>query len=102
MRRAALPNWHLPGSPDGDPRDPCGPASPRRSGRLGAARYRPMLIFRFVFGLLLVAGLLCFAMYIGTNQVRWRRRGILIVKWTVIAALGFFAVLILERLALML
>jgi hypothetical protein len=33
---------------------------------------------------------------------RRRQRGIVIVKWTVIAALGFFAVLILERLALML
>lgn len=61
-----------------------------------------MLLFRLVFGLLLVAGLLCFAMYIGTNQLVWRRRGLLIVKWTVLAALGFFAVLILERLALML
>jgi hypothetical protein len=61
-----------------------------------------MLVFRLVFGLLLVASVLCFAMYIGTNQVAWRKRGILVLKWTLIAALGFFAVLILERLALML
>ncbi len=61
-----------------------------------------MLLFRLVFGLLLVAGLLCFAMYIATGQAGWRRRGLVIVKWTVLAALGFFAVLILERLALML
>jgi hypothetical protein len=61
-----------------------------------------VLIFRLVFGLLLLAGVLCFAMYIGTRQAVWRRRGIVIVKWTLIAALGFFAVLILERLALML
>ena len=47
----------------------------------------------------MVAGLLCFAMYIGTAQIAWRHRGIVIVKWTVLAALGFFAVLILERLA---
>ncbi len=59
-----------------------------------------MLIFRWIVLLLLVAGLLCFAMYIGTRQVVWRRRGILIVKWTVIAALGFFAVLLLERMAM--
>ena len=39
----------------------------------------------------------CFAMYIGTGQVRWRQRGIVIVKWTMIAAFGFFAVLITER-----
>lgn len=61
-----------------------------------------MLIFRLVFGLLLVSGLLCFAMYVGTRQVVWRRRGVVIVKWTLIAAFGFFAVLILERLALLL
>lgn len=61
-----------------------------------------MLLFRLVFGLLLLSGVLCFAMYIGTGQVLWRRRGLVIVKWTVLAALGFFAVLILERLAGML
>jgi hypothetical protein len=61
-----------------------------------------MLVFRLVFGLLLVAGVLCLAMSIGTGQVVWRRRGLQIVKWTVLAALGFFAVLILERLALLL
>jgi len=61
-----------------------------------------MAVFRLVFGLLLVCGLLCFAMYVGTGQVLWRRRGLVIVKWTVLAAFGFFAVLILERLALLL
>ena len=58
-----------------------------------------MLIFRLVFGGLLVAGLLCFALYIGTGQVAWRRRGLVIVKWAVLAGLGFFAVLVLERAA---
>ncbi len=61
-----------------------------------------MLIFRLIFGLLLVSGVLCFAMYIATSQPVWRRRGLVIVKWTVLAGLAFFAVLILERLALML
>lgn len=56
-----------------------------------------MLIFRTLVFLLLVAGLLCFAMYIGTGQMRWRVLGLRLVKWTVLAALGFFAVLILER-----
>lgn len=59
-----------------------------------------MLIFRLVFGLLLVASVLCFAMFIGTREPVWKRRGLIIVKWTVLAAFGFFAVLILERLAL--
>jgi hypothetical protein len=61
-----------------------------------------MLVFRLVFGLLLVAGILCFAAYIATSNPVWRQRGIVIVKWSVLAALGFFAVLILERLAMLL
>ena len=61
-----------------------------------------MLIFRLVFGLLLLASLLCFAMSIGTGQVVWRRRGMVVLKWALLAALGLFGVLILERLALML
>lgn len=61
-----------------------------------------MLIFRLVFGLLLLAALLCFAMGIGTGQLAWRRRGVLVLKWALLAALGFFGVLILERLAVML
>lgn len=57
-----------------------------------------MLIFRWVVLLLLVAGLTCLAIFVGTGQVRYRMLGVRIVKWTVIAALGFFTVLILERL----
>jgi predicted CDP-diglyceride synthetase/phosphatidate cytidylyltransferase len=57
-----------------------------------------MVVFRTVLFLLLVAGLLCFAMYAGTGQRRWRDLGLMITKWTVIAAFGFFAVLITERL----
>ena len=55
-----------------------------------------MLIFRWIVLLLMAGGLLCFAMFIGTGQQRYRVLGIRIVKWTVIAGLGFFAVLILE------
>lgn len=61
-----------------------------------------MSLFRLVVFFLLVAGLLCFAMYIGTKNPKWRMLGIRIIKWTVIAALGFFAVLLLERLAVIL
>lgn len=61
-----------------------------------------MLIARLVIGLLLFSAVICFAFSIATGQARWRRLGIVIVKWTLIAALGFFGVLILERLALML
>jgi len=58
-----------------------------------------MLLFRWVVLLLLVGGALSLAMYVGTGEVRWRNLGIRIIKWTVIAALGFFAVLVLERMA---
>ena len=61
-----------------------------------------MLLFRLVFGLLLLASVLCFAMSVGTGQPVWRRRGIVVLKWALIAAAGFFGVLILERLAVML
>ena len=56
-----------------------------------------MLVFRLVFGLLLLTGLLCFAVFMATGQPVWRQRGIVIVKWTVIAAIGFVAVILLER-----
>ncbi len=59
-----------------------------------------MLIFRWVVLLLLVAGLVSLAMFIGTGQVRYRVLGVRIVKWTIVAGLGFFGVLILERLAM--
>lgn len=61
-----------------------------------------MMLFRLVFGLLLLGALLCFALYIGTRQPLWRRRGQMLVKWTLLAAFGFFGVLLLERLAVML
>lgn len=60
-----------------------------------------MLVFRLVFGLLLLASLLCFAMYLGTRLPVWRTRGVLVLKWTLIAATGFFGVLVLERLAIL-
>ena len=61
-----------------------------------------MLIFRLVFGLLLLASVLCFAMFIGTREPVWRQRGLLVLKWTLLAAAVFFGVLILERLAVLL
>ena len=57
-----------------------------------------MVIFRLVFGLLMLAALLCFAMYIGTQQRAWMTRGLVVLKWTVLAGLGLFAVIALERL----
>jgi hypothetical protein len=59
-----------------------------------------LLILRLVFGLLLVAGLVSFALYVATGNPVWRARGIVIVKWTVIAGLGAAAVIVLEQLAI--
>ncbi len=61
-----------------------------------------MFIFRTIVLLLLVAAALNFAIYLATGQKRWLRHTQLIVKWTVIAGLGFFAVLLLERIAMVL
>jgi len=47
-----------------------------------------VVIFRLVFGGLLLAALLCFAMYIGTQQRVWMNRGLIVLKWTVLAGLG--------------
>ena len=60
-----------------------------------------MLVVRWLVLLLLAAALVSLAMYAGTGQKRYRVLAVRIVKWTVIAALGFFAVLILERLAML-
>lgn len=57
-----------------------------------------MLFFRILVGLLGAAAIACFALYIGTRERAWLRRGVAIVKWTLLAALGFFVVLIAERL----
>jgi hypothetical protein len=59
-----------------------------------------MIVFRWLLFLLLIAAIVCFGLYIGTGQARFRAIGLTILKWTVIAALGFFAVLLLERMVL--
>ena len=58
-----------------------------------------MLIFRLVFGLLALAGILCLAAYLATGRPVWKARGYVILKWTVLAGLGFFAIILLDRLA---
>ena len=56
-----------------------------------------MLIFRFLMFFLLGSSSLCFVFYLGTGRPYFCRWGIVILKWTLIAALAFFAVLALER-----
>ena len=56
-----------------------------------------MLLFRWLLLILLLVAGVCFAYYASTGQPRYRRLGWLILKWTMLAALGFFAVLFVER-----
>ncbi|MDB5965266.1 MAG: hypothetical protein JWQ72_1766 [Polaromonas sp.] len=58
-----------------------------------------MLVFRWLLFLLLLAAIVSFVFYAGTGQDRFKRYGLVILKWTLIAAFGFFGVLILERVA---
>ena len=58
-----------------------------------------MLVFRWLLMLLLLAAGVSFAFYAGTGQVKYKRFGLVTLKWTLFAALGFFLVLVLERLA---
>ena len=49
-----------------------------------------------IYFLLLTAGV-CFALYAATGDQRYKRWGLITHKWTVLAGLGFFGVLIVER-----
>lgn len=57
-----------------------------------------MLIFRWTMLLLLLGVIASMVFYVATGEVKYRTLGIKIVKWAVLAAAGFFGVLILERL----
>jgi hypothetical protein len=48
--------------------------------------------------LLLVSGTGLYLAYLYSGQPRYRRYALLLLKWTVLAGLGFFAGLALERL----
>ena len=65
--------------------------------RLGEPGPQAMLLFRWAVFLLLLAAGVSFALYAATSQPRYKRWGLVILKWTLFAAFGFFGVLILER-----
>lgn len=56
-----------------------------------------MLLFRFAIVALLLAAGVSFAFYIGTGQERYKLLGIKLVKWAIMAGLGFFGIMVLER-----
>lgn len=57
-----------------------------------------MPFFRGLVMLLLATGVACLVAYLVTGQQRYRTYAVRILKWTIVGALGFFAVLIVERL----
>ena len=56
-----------------------------------------MMILRWLILALLLASLLSFVFFAFTGDARYKRRGLIILKWTIAGALAFFAVLILQR-----
>jgi len=56
-----------------------------------------MLIFRWLILLLLLGSVVSFLFYAATGQARYKRYGLVTLRWTLVAGLGFFVVLILER-----
>jgi hypothetical protein len=52
---------------------------------------------RWVILFLFVVAAACFVAYMVTGHMAYRRWGLVIFKWTVVAGLGFFAVLAVQR-----
>ena len=57
-----------------------------------------MLLLRFALVLLLIGSGVCFAAYAFTRNPRYLRWGWTVLKVALFAALGFFGILVLERL----
>jgi len=58
-----------------------------------------MLLFRWLLMALLLGAAVSFAFYAGTGQARYKRFGLVVLKWTFIATAFFFAVVLIGRLA---
>ena len=58
-----------------------------------------MLLFRWLILLLLLCAGVSFVFFVATGQARFKHYGLQTLKWTLIAAFGFFAVLVAERVA---
>jgi uncharacterized protein involved in exopolysaccharide biosynthesis len=56
-----------------------------------------LLLLRWAILLPLLAATACFILFALTSQPRYKRLGLVILKWTVFGALGFFAVLIVQE-----
>ena len=56
-----------------------------------------MLLLRLIVGGLLLWSAGYFVLYMLTRNPVWRHRGLRVLRWTVLGLLGFFLVLIMER-----
>jgi hypothetical protein len=56
-----------------------------------------MAFLRWLILLLLLSAAVSFACFAVTGQVRFKRYGLTVLKWTMAGAFAFFGVLILER-----
>lgn len=56
-----------------------------------------MLIVRWLALFLLLASAVCFGFYVATGQAFYKRLGLVILKWTVIATAVFFVVVFIDR-----
>lgn len=57
-----------------------------------------MPVLRALVLMLLLASALLFLLYAVTGQARYKNFGFIVLKWTLFAGFGFFAVLIFQRL----
>ncbi len=58
-----------------------------------------MPFVRALFLLLLLTSAVLFLLYAVTAHVRYKKWGLMVLKWTLLAGFGFFAVLIAQRLS---
>ena len=57
-----------------------------------------MRALRWLILVPLIASMVCFMLFAVTGQARYKRYGLVVLKWTLAAAFVFFAVLIFDRL----
>lgn len=56
-----------------------------------------MIFFRWLILLLLLSAIGAFVLFMITGQPRFKRYGLLTLKWVLLSAFGFFAVLIVQQ-----
>jgi hypothetical protein len=57
-----------------------------------------MLVLRWFILVPLIASVVCFMLFAVTGQAKFKRIGLVVLKWTLAAAFVFFAILIFDRL----